>query len=155
MNSSLIIAIGNDARGDDGLGWEFAGHVADESTDIELRYQLQIEDAELIARYRRVLFVDACVAPCDGGFSIERLLPGDEPGVSSHRLAPETVLALSESLFGRLPESYLLRIDGESFTLGEPISGAARKNLESAVKGWTGWNRRSEFENAFAQDARL
>lgn len=153
MNEPLIIAIGNDARGDDGLGWRFADRIAkDSGLDVEFRYQLQIEDAELIARHRRVLFVDACVEPCAGGFSIGRVEPSDAPGLSTHRLAPETVVSLAGSLYNARLDAFLLRIDGERFELGEPLSANAERNLESAIEAWK--NRRALF-NSFERESGL
>jgi hydrogenase maturation protease len=136
MRDSLIIAVGNDARGDDGVGWEFAGRVTDDRADREFRYQLQIEDAELIAGYRSVLFVDACAEACDGGFSVEKVHPQSDPVVSTHRLSPQTVLALADSLYGVAPTCFLLRIDGVDFGLGRPISPVARRNLEAAFRAF-------------------
>ncbi len=153
MNEVLIIAIGNDARGDDGLGWNFADRIAKEDfTRIEFRYQLQIEDAELIAQYQCVLFVDACVEPCAGGFSFEPVAPSGGSEVSTHRLPPDAVVSLARVLYGARPNARLLRIDGENFELGEPLSATARRNLESAVEAWQSERRHLKPEDAFAQD---
>ena len=58
----LIIGIGNSGRNDDGLGWKFVD-IASQTMrgyfDVEYRYQLQIEDAELVSKYNKVIFADA------------------------------------------------------------------------------------------------
>ena len=55
---TLLLAIGNCGREDDGLGWKFADYFQDMNIDtvaIEYRYQLQVEDAELISDYATVI----------------------------------------------------------------------------------------------------
>ena len=61
--ATLLFAIGNDSRGDDGLGWAFAQLVEETNLfrgRLFYRYQLQVEDAELLTTCRQVIFVDAC-----------------------------------------------------------------------------------------------
>ncbi|PSR08953.1 MAG: Ni/Fe hydrogenase, partial [Bacteroidetes bacterium] len=63
----LLLGIGNSGRADDGLGWAFAEAFSDQADlfEVELRYQLQIEDALLISTYQRVVIVDASVTVYD------------------------------------------------------------------------------------------
>ena len=58
---TLLIGIGNYGRADDALGWKFIDEFSDRDDlyDFEYRYQLQIEDAELVTKYEKVIFVDA------------------------------------------------------------------------------------------------
>ncbi|RLD75788.1 MAG: Ni/Fe hydrogenase, partial [Bacteroidetes bacterium] len=61
-NKTIVFGIGNIGRQDDGLGWLFLDHLKEKQfnhLDLEYRYQLQIEDAELICNYDTVIFVDA------------------------------------------------------------------------------------------------
>ena len=55
---TLLIGIGNSGRSDDALGWKFVDEFADYDYlfDLEYRYQLQIEDSELVSRYKKVIF---------------------------------------------------------------------------------------------------
>ena len=56
---TLLFGIGNSGRSDDGLGWEFLDKIKPNfpiDFDMEYRYQLQIEDAELAKQYQRVMF---------------------------------------------------------------------------------------------------
>jgi len=58
----LIIGIGNSGRNDDGLGWKFVDIISQSiqnSFDIEYRYQLQIEDADLVSKYKKVKIPEA------------------------------------------------------------------------------------------------
>ena len=57
-NKCIIFGIGNSGRQDDGLGWAFLDLLKKnefEKASFEYKYQLQIEDAELICNYDTVL----------------------------------------------------------------------------------------------------
>ena len=60
-DKTIVIGIGNNGRQDDGLGWMFLDFLDEQNAniDLEYRYQLQIEDADLISNYDTVIFVDA------------------------------------------------------------------------------------------------
>jgi hydrogenase maturation protease len=135
---TLVIAWGNPARRDDGLGPALARAVemsTDGLVDIEIDYQLQIEHARDVARYRRVVFVDAA---CSGAapFSLRRVSatsPGT--GFSSHSVSPGSILALSRDLFASEPEAWLLGVRGYEFgEFGDTLSEGARRNLGAAVE---------------------
>lgn len=132
----LLLAIGNDGRQDDGLGWAFGQAVeASQSVrgDIVYRYQLQIEDALLIADYPTVLFVDACQEELPRGFSLAPLEPLATFGVTTHQLTPATVLALTQQLYGAKPQAYLLKITGVKWGLQRGLSEQASQYLERAL----------------------
>ena len=136
-NNILIIGIGNSGRADDGLGWAFIDEIKSSLPDLidcEYRYQLQIEDAELIGHYSQVYFVDADTNTWEGGFRISKC--GSKPvhGFSTHELEPETVVYLAESLYNKNPEAYILGISGLSFNLEMGLTPGAKRNLELALK---------------------
>ena len=135
---TLVLGWGNPGRGDDGLGPEFVrlvsgldlpGVVADSD------YQLQVEDAVDIARFPRVLFVDAD-RQGPGPFRVDRLRPRDRSlSFSTPSVAPAAVLALSRDLFATEPEAWILGIRGYEFdAFEERLSDRARRNLEEAVR---------------------
>lgn len=132
----LLIAIGNDGRQDDGLGWAF-GQAMEASDDFQgevvYRYQLQVEDALLIADYGIVLFVDACRGELPMGFEFIPLKPDADFGFTTHQLSPATVLALSEQLYGAVPQTFLLKIAGTAWALERGLSKAGTRNLASAL----------------------
>ena len=139
MKQLLIIGIGNEGREDDGLGWRFLEAIEDDlprGVEIEYRYQLQVEDAELISHFRRVVFVDADARAHDAGYVFEPLAPEASPSYTSHRLAPAAVLDLARSLYGKFPECRQLGISGASFDLALGLTETAAKNLQRAVGAW-------------------
>lgn len=134
MKPILLIGIGNQGRGDDGLGWAFADRLeGDDRFDLAYRYQLQVEDAELISRYGQVWFVDASHRPERGGFSCEQIQGEGEFSYTSHSLHPQVVVQLCRQVFQRHPKALLLGISGVEFGLGKSLSPAAREHLDSAL----------------------
>jgi len=133
MKKILLIGIGNKGRGDDGLGWAFADRFKEaDRFEVVYRYQLQIEDAELISQYERVWFVDASHQVLHNGFSCERLKGEGRFNFTTHSLHPEAVVQLCHQLFQRRPETHLLGISGADFELGHGMSPAAVQHLDEA-----------------------
>jgi hydrogenase maturation protease len=136
-NSILIIGIGNSGRADDGLGWAFVDRIREslpKHVDYSYNYQLQVEDAELISHYKAVYFVDAHINPWEEGFVFDRCLPKADHGFSTHELEPGTVVYLTENLYQKKPEAFVLGITGLNFDLKMGLSKQAEENLDKALK---------------------
>lgn len=141
---TLLIGIGNASRGDDGLGWAFADRLAGQlppSWTLEYRYQLVVEDAELLTRYSRVVFVDACQQALSGGFALELCAPDASAGIYTHQQTPGAVLYLCKALYAHQPEAWRLCMQGYAWELGDPISLRAQENLERGVAAFKLWLR--------------
>jgi hydrogenase maturation protease len=138
--NTLLLAIGNDGREDDGLGWAFAREI--ESWDlpwqIEYRFQLQVEDADLIRRYETVLFVDASRKSLPGGFQWKMLSPAKEFQFSTHALAPATVLAVCRELYDDPPAAFILALEGQSWELRRGLSETGERHLRIALDWFKG-----------------
>lgn len=131
----LLLAIGNSGRGDDGLGWKLGDLIAEsgfKEVSVEYRYQLQVEDAQFITHYDAVIFSDATEQHNEKGFSFSKCIPANTYFYSSHRQSPETVLYLSNELYGKFPEAWILAISGYNWELGEGLSEHAEQNLNKA-----------------------
>ncbi len=134
-NKTIIFGIGNIGRQDDGLGWLFLDHLKEEgfeNSDLEYRYQLQIEDAELICNYDIVIFVDAVKNELTEGYYFKTCKPSSKYGFSTHELAPETILHLANSLYNHQPKSYILGIEGVQWNLEIGLSSKAKLNFKKA-----------------------
>ena len=142
-NKILLIGIGNSGRGDDGLGWKFIEELErfhDDFLQLEFRYQLQIEDAELITHYDTVIFVDASHYTFSNGFQLKACLPSDQASFTSHAQQPEAILYLANHLYDKFPDAYILAISGTEWELKTFLSDEAEKNLAAALH---------HFENEF------
>ena len=132
-----MLGIGNESRQDDGLGWRFLEYLKAspiEGMDLEYRYQLQVEDAECISRYRRVLFVDATHEHLDTGYYV-RPCPGTHgEELGSHALRPETVVYLCERIFKKFPKCLVMGIEGSQWELKPGLTEQAERNLCKAQR---------------------
>lgn len=133
----LILGIGNCGRQDDGLGWEFLDLLQNTPNSkfifkLEYRYQLQIEDAELLCNYDYVFFVDASKRILEDGFVIKKGIPSNQHGFTSHSLTPETILFISNQLYNHQPKSYIIEIEGFKWNLMQGLSKRAIINLKNA-----------------------
>jgi hydrogenase maturation protease len=138
---TLLIGIGNDGRSDDALGWRFAETIESRyDCDVVYRYQLQIEDAELISNYDEVIFVDAHKALLPEGFSFYECLPACSPTFTTHSLSPETVLSLVHTIFNKIVKGYVLAISGEAWELKQGLSKNAATHLNRAIDFLTNQN---------------
>jgi len=132
----LLVGIGNNCRGDDGLGWEFADKVeqlCEDLIDCEFRYQLQVEDAELVQRFDLVIFADASHAQFDNGFELKRCEPSGEVFFSTHAQSPEAILQISKDLYDKSPRAYTIAISGKEWQLRQSLSDQAGENLQAAL----------------------
>ncbi len=131
----IILGIGNNGRQDDGLGWMFLDFLEEQNSDIDIeyRYQLQIEDADLISNYDTVIFVDATKEETEEGFYLEPCHPSEKYSFSTHALEPETVLYLSDKLYNHNPDASIFAIQGYEWELQIGLSKKASKNLDKAI----------------------
>ena len=131
-----VIGIGNSGRSDDGLGWLVLDYIKNILTDVDIlyRYQLQIEDAELISHYPTVIFVDATKEVTESGFFFKSCQPNNGFGLTSHMLEPETILWLENELYKAAPATFVMGIEGEKWGLSLEPSETGLRNLNSACK---------------------
>jgi len=132
---TLIIGIGNYGRADDALGWKFIDEFSyrDDLYDFEYRYQLQIEDAELVSKYEKVIFADASHQPMEEGFSFYNCVPAPTSAFTTHQLNPETVLWLAQELFYVYPRGFIMAIEGTHWELHQGLSDLAEENFKKAI----------------------
>ncbi|MBL7858817.1 MAG: hypothetical protein JNM57_14100 [Cyclobacteriaceae bacterium] len=131
----LLIGIGNSGRSDDALGWKFLDTFDAFPCwfDFEYRYQLQVEDAELISRYKKVIFVDASREVIKDGASLHACIPTPSASFTTHKLDPGTVLWLARELYTAQTEAYVMAIAGTEWELHHGLSTIARTNLQKAL----------------------
>ena len=122
---------------DDGLGWAFLDRILQQPgfrAHAEYRYQLAVEDAALVARAARVVFIDSFQGELDGGFAWQPCKPASEFEFTSHVLPPRAVMHYCRDLYGKTPPADLLMISGECWDLDIGLSETAKQNLENAIR---------------------
>lgn len=136
----ILFGIGNCGRADDGLGWAFLDQIEEQlpdNYDIEYRYQLQVEDAELATNYDTVLFIDAHKELFKKGYVWETCKPKATESFTTHELDPQSVLYLTDTIYNKQPQSFILGISGEDFRLAMGLSDIATANLSKALDFFT------------------
>lgn len=135
-STSLIIGIGNQGRKDDGIGWALVDRIQNcgYKGRCEFRYQLNVEDAELVAQYETVLFVDATHEELEDGHALRPVEPVSSFTFSTHELSPTAVLHLAEDLYGKTPTGHLLVIQGYEWGIGEGISEPALVHIKHVME---------------------
>ncbi len=138
----LVYGIGNVGRQDDGLGWAFVDWLEETrrcgDATLVRGYQLVLEDAELVSRFRRVLFVDATKDPAVARLEVTEPEPAYDVPFSSHALTVPTVLATCRLCFDVMPEARLLALRGHSWELEVGLTNGARASLAAATGGAAG-----------------
>ena len=133
---TLFFGIGNCSRSDDGLGWAFLDRILQEPDfkgHAEYRYQLGVEDAALVARAGRVIFIDSCTGPLEGGFAWKPCEASGDFEFTSHVLPPRAVMHYCRHLYGKQPPADILMISGDCWELQDGLSETARQNLDKAI----------------------
>ncbi len=133
----LVIAIGNESRGDDALGPLLLRRLQQEFADAAIEFieefQLQVENSLDLQGRALVLFLDAG-KNTPTPFSFYPAKPHRMEGHTSHTIAPEELLGVYAAVTGETPPpAYVLCAAGESFELGEALSEAATRHLEAAT----------------------
>lgn len=130
---SVLIAIGNSLRRDDGAAHytlDLLGPV--EGAVVHDVLQLTPEISEEISGAERVVFIDADVRA--GETRLEPVAAGDRaPLKMGHMLEPPEIVALARILYKFQGEAWLCRIPGEDFGDGTGLSPIADANARIAA----------------------
>jgi hydrogenase maturation protease len=133
----LVIGYGNTLRSDDGAG-QIVAETIDNLRWANVRslsvHQLTPELAADIAESDKVVFIDAY--PCskkEAQLTIESLNSEENQGIFAHHMNPQSLLNLTQTLYGKLPCAWWILIPGVNFDFGENISPLTEKNIDKAI----------------------
>jgi Ni,Fe-hydrogenase maturation factor len=129
--TTLIYAIGNPLRRDDGVARRVAGLLGAGDWTLRTPRELLPEMAEEVAAAARAVFIDADYLP--GETRLENLTATCCPGLLSHGLRPCELLSLTRELYGFSGDAWLCRVPGEDFGEGEGLSATAETNAVKAA----------------------
>jgi len=137
MAKLLLFGYGNPGRGDDGLGPELIERIDRlrlAGVECQNDMQLQVEHVTDLAGCDRVLFIDADMS-CAEPFEFSGITSEKDVSYTSHAMSPSALLhAYSQVYKKEAPPSFMLRIRGYDFELGDPLTSQASDNLEAAMK---------------------
>jgi hydrogenase maturation protease len=131
----LLYGYGNPGRQDDGMGPALVEEIEKlhfPNVETDANYQPQIEDVEETARFDLVIFVDTTVEEVDC-FFIRPLKPAGNVTFTSHLVNPDSILAMCENMYGRVPQAWILGIRGYEFEYVEGFTDRALNNYRRAL----------------------
>jgi hydrogenase maturation protease len=135
MSKVLVIGYGNTLRGDDAAGVRAAEIMAQQHPEFEYIYvhQLVPELSEQIAESDIVFFIDAQKDISEPRARlITPSIEADQP--RTHFISPESLLALSQQLFQRVPtKAYTIGIPATEFNFSEQLSPATSKAVTQSI----------------------
>lgn len=132
---SLVIALGNPLREDDGVGWAVARALGGPvDTRVLVVQQLAPELAQEVSRAGNVVFVDARRDGPAGEVRTMALAPGVAEHGLTHDLDPATLLYFAKALYGRAPKAWLVSVAGEHFGLGDALSATVERAVPEAAQ---------------------
>lgn len=132
----LIYGYGNPGRQDDGLGiaatqkleaWASENQIT--GIEFDSNYQLNIEDADAIARKDLVIFADASEEDIED-FCLSRVDGSNKVSFTTHAASPGYIVRLCKDLFQKEPLVLMLHIKGYEWAFKEGLSERAMENLD-------------------------
>lgn len=132
----LVIGYGNDLRSDDGIGQRIANEIAawGLSTVKSLAvHQLTPDLAPSLADAELAIFVDACVPADNFDVRIQSLVPTADHAMTGHTGDPQSLLALTQVLYGHCPSAWWVTVPGINFELGDRVSCIAETGKAIAL----------------------
>ncbi len=134
---TLVIGYGNDSRNDDGIGWHVVAELqrrAPGGVDFLTAHQLDVDFAEMVGGYDRVIFVDAAIPESSAPWWRTEVTPGFQSHAVAHFLTPGDVLGLCRTLTGNCPQGVLFSIRGYDFNFGRALSPATRQAAAEVIE---------------------
>lgn len=137
MKKTLVIGYGNDSRNDDGAGWFVVNELSKRNlpgVTLEVAHQLEVDFAETVRDYDRVIFVDAAIPESAEPWWTQEVTPGFQSHAVAHFMLPGDVLGLCQTLYGVAPQGVLFSIRGSDFNFGMELSPETRQSAEEVVE---------------------
>jgi hydrogenase maturation protease len=139
MADTVIIGYGSTLRSDDGIGYLAAERLmellGEDQAEVLARQQLTPDLADVLRRYRRVIFIDACADAAAGQIDRRPVVPDAQNwGAFVHEMSPAVLLGCVKETYGQCPTGILYAIGVESFAIGEGLSPMAATSLDRAIQ---------------------
>lgn len=138
MDTSLVICVGNAARGDDGVAHRVAQLLEDaglpEGTTLLTAIDLDVAMAQDVAAASCLVIVDAA-RRTDPAVATAPLAPGPASRPTGHAIDAASLLGIAEALYGSAPKATLVTVAAPSMEHSEHLStcATAASNEAAAV----------------------
>ncbi|NET37830.1 MAG: hydrogenase maturation protease [Cyanothece sp. SIO1E1] len=143
LPSFVVIGYGSELRSDDAIGPRISRAVADwQKSNVRSLcvQQLTPELSEVLAEVDYAIFADACRMDCPAGARVKILNPcGSETAGCSipalgHTCDPQSLLALTQSVYGHYPPAWWVEVSAENFEVGDRLSAVAEQGVVAALE---------------------
>lgn len=150
---TLIIGYGNVDRQDDGIAWHtlvacanqlgFSGPFVFEEGfpeemegPVDFMYNLQLlpEMAEAVAKYPKVVFVDAHTGAVPEEVHVETVFSAFQSSPLTHHFTPQSCLSLAETIYEGRTNAILVSIRGYEFEFTHQLSNRTASLIEPALE---------------------
>ncbi|MFN4220403.1 MAG: hydrogenase maturation protease [bacterium] len=128
----ILIGVGNDLRGDDGIGKEFIQRFNLEGIDKFYVPFLDIDIAEKLKEYDVVIFVDASIK--EDNFKLSKIEEDKTMFTFSHYPSYKDLITLVKQFYNPNVCGYILEIGGKDFDYKSHLSNKAKNNIQKAQK---------------------
>jgi hydrogenase maturation protease len=163
LSRNLILGYGNPDRQDDGVAWHiqtallrslgrpvppsFEDGLWPDGNNPDFLFTLQLlpENAEIVAGYDRVCFVDAHTGNIKEDFHFERITGIYTQSPFTHHMTPATCIYLVEQIYKKIPEAILVSVRGYEFEFSHTLSSKTQLLAEEAASQILKW---LDFKNA-------
>jgi hydrogenase maturation protease len=138
--SVVVLACGNTLRGDDGVAWHIGAALEKRLTYpgivVIFTQQLLPEHAEQLSGADAAIFLDCSAVNEPGTVSTIVLSSAPRPAhLFTHHLEPESLLRLTQDLYGRAPFSACaVTVGGRSFALDTQVTEVVAGAIPIAVE---------------------
>ncbi len=148
---SLVLGFGNIDRADDGVAYHIINALRNrlgkeglgegdtgleelgQQADSSFLTQLVPELVDILARYDRVIFVDAHVDPDMNDLHCGPIQHESASPLFSHHMTPAMLLGLTGALHGREPAGYIVSVRGSDFDFHQGLSPQSQALVKPAV----------------------
>ncbi|MEL7350518.1 MAG: hydrogenase maturation protease [Cyanobacteria bacterium P01_A01_bin.116] len=137
----LIIGYGNELCGDDAVGSRVADTIAGwhlPSVKTISTHQLTPELVNDIVLTDYVIFIDACSgSSCARTVQLDPIVVGNHAAFAAkgaHSHSPFSLMTLTQQLYGRIPQAWLLQVPTESLGYGEELSSTTERGCDRAIR---------------------
>ncbi|HIK37105.1 MAG: hydrogenase maturation protease [Geminocystis sp.] len=132
----LLIGYGNTLRSDDGVGYMVACQLQSQNIpglETIATLSLTPELSEKMAEYQTVIFVDACVS--QDTLTLTRIeTPHQPPDNWPHKLTPASLLKLTQWIYHKTPDTWIIAIPAKNLDFGQNISQCTKKQAQLAIE---------------------
>jgi hydrogenase maturation protease len=137
-----VVGFGNPLRRDDGVGWRVAEELArrwGDRIEVLLGQQPVPEWAATLSEVNFAFLIDAAAGgrknlSQPAGLAMRRVGLAGELQPSGHAFGVEELMALTQAVYGRAPEAWLVLLAAQDLNFGEDLSPSAARAARRAVR---------------------